>query len=160
PTAPFAAATQPRGRITRFFGPAALAALVAAVVLVVSNPPQTIGNHDKSAKSAHKKTRKLRPYWIVRQGDTLANISAKTGLSLAHLEAYNPTVDPQSIMPGERLLLWSPPPKPRPKPLGPRFWRVRPGESFGSIAASTGINITLLQRLNPGLRPSTLQPGD
>jgi hypothetical protein len=40
------------------------------------------------------------------------------------------------------------------------FWVVRPGESFGSIAASTGINIVALEQLNPTLKPASLQPGD
>jgi LysM repeat protein len=96
----------------------------------------------------------------VRQGDTVASIADRTGLSVGQIEAYNPTVDPQSIMPGERLLLRAHPPKPRTKPPGPRFWTVRSGESFGSIAAATRIDITLLERLNPGLKPSALQPGD
>jgi LysM repeat protein len=37
---------------------------------------------------------------------------------------------------------------------------VRPGESFGSIAAKTGINLAKLEQLNPRLKPTTLQPGD
>lgn len=49
---------------------------------------------------------------------------------------------------GQRLNLWAHPPAPRPKPLGPRFWTVRAGESFGSIAAKTGIDLTKLEELN------------
>ena len=49
---------------------------------------------------------------------------------------------------------------PKAKPLGPRFWTVKPGESFGSIAAATHVDITKLEQLNPNLKPSTLQPGD
>ena len=52
------------------------------------------------------------------------------------------------------------PPLPRPKPPPPRSWTVRQGESFGSIAAKTGINLAKLEQLNPGLKPTTLQPGD
>jgi LysM repeat protein len=37
---------------------------------------------------------------------------------------------------------------------------VRPGESFGSIAAKTGINLAKLEQLNPRLKPTTLRPGD
>jgi LysM repeat protein len=37
---------------------------------------------------------------------------------------------------------------------------VRPGQSFGSIAAKTGINILTLEQLNPRLKPATLWPGD
>jgi LysM repeat protein len=37
---------------------------------------------------------------------------------------------------------------------------VRRGESFGLIAAKTGIGIDKLEQLNPRLKPTTLQPGD
>ena len=93
-------------------------------------------------------------------GETLTIIAHKTGLSINQLEARNPNVDPQSLIPGERLLLWRHPPRPKPKPPGPRFWTVKPGESFGSIAAATHVDITKLEQLNPNLKPSTLQPGD
>ena len=43
-----------------------------------------------------------------------------------------------------------------PKLPGPRFWTVRTGQSFGSVAAHTGINITKLEALNPKLKPTTL----
>jgi LysM repeat protein len=113
-----------------------------------------------SARSAQATPRNLPPYWTVRPGDTLTEISAKTGLSIQQLDAYNPNTDPQSLVPGQRLLLWPHPPAPRPKPLGPRFWTVRPGDSFGAIAAKTGINLAKLEQLNPQLKPATLQPGD
>ena len=93
-------------------------------------------------------------------GDTLTQIAQKTGVSVDQLEARNPQIDPQALFLGERLLLWRHPPKPRPKPLGPRFWTVKPGESFGSIAARTGINLTKLEELNPHLKPTALQPGE
>jgi LysM repeat protein len=96
----------------------------------------------------------------VRHGDTYAQISEKTGLTIAQLEAFNPNTDPLSLLPGQRLNLWRHPPAPRTKPLGPRSWTVRPGESFGLIAAKTGISLATLEQLNPGLKPTTLQPGD
>jgi LysM repeat protein len=133
---------------------------VAAIVLVVKHAPSIVGTHSGSTKTHHGKVRKIPPYWTVHPGDTLTTIAHKTGLTIAQLEARNPRTDPQALYVGERLLLWRHPPKPRPKPLGPRFWTVKPGESFGSIAASTGINITKLEALNPHLKPSTLQPGD
>ena len=93
-------------------------------------------------------------------GDTFDEISLKTGLSIDRLEAYNPDTNPESIVPGQRLNLWSHPPPPAPKPLGPLFWTVRSGQSFGSIAAQPGINLQELEQLNPRLKPATLQPGD
>jgi LysM repeat protein len=134
--------------------------LVGAVVLVVEHPPHTIGAHSKSPRTTHVKHRRVPPYWTVRPGDTLTVIAKQTGVSIAQLEARNPRTDPQSLFPGERLLVWRHPPKPRPKPPGPRFWTVKPGQSFGSIAASTGINITKIEALNPALKAATLHPGD
>jgi hypothetical protein len=46
------------------------------------------------------------------------------------------------------------------KPQRPRYWTIQTGESFGSIAAKTGIDITKLEELNPKLHPTTLQVGD
>jgi LysM repeat protein len=128
-------------------------------VLVVTHTPHTIGTH-RPSKAAHAKARRIPPYWTVKPGDTLTNIAHKTGLTVDQIEARNPNTDPQSLVPGERLLLWAHPPRHRPKPLGPRYWTVKSGQSFGSIAAATGINITKLEELNPHLKPSTLQPGD
>ena len=133
---------------------------MAAVVLVVVHAPRTFGTHPRAAKHVHGAVRKLPVYWTVHPGDTLTIISDKTGLTIGQLEAYNPNAAPQSLLPGERLLLRAHRPKPRPKPPGPRFWTVRPGESFGSIAAKTGINLAELEQLNPRLKPITLQPGD
>ena len=78
------------------------------------------------------------------------------------LQAFNPNVDSLAITPGERLNLWQHPPKPH-KPRatpGPMFWTVRPGQSFGSIAAATGISIVTLEQLNPTLKPASVQPGN
>jgi LysM repeat protein len=156
----FAPAPRPRSRIARFLAPAALAALVAAVVLIVTHPPGTGGTQPNAVKGRHTTVRRLPPYWTVHPGDTLTEISVKTGLSINQLEAYNPNTDPTNLVPGQRLLLWRHPPAPRPKPPGPLFWTVKPGESFGSIAAKTGISIVTLEQLNPHLKPATLQPGN
>jgi LysM repeat protein len=139
---------------------AALLAVVGAIVMVVEKPPQSVPTN--SGKAVRKPVRKLPPYWTVHPGENLTTIARKTGLSVTTLEGYNPAIDPQSLVPGERLNLWQHPPThhAKPKPLGPRVWTVRPGESYGSIAAKTRIGIVKLENLNPQLKPSALQPGD
>lgn len=134
---------------------------VAAVVVLIVRSAH-LGGQPVAHRPAATAPR-LPPYYTVQPGDTLAQISAKTGLSVALLQAYNPTVNPLALNPGERLNLWQHPPqpaKPKPKPPGPTFWNVQAGQSFGSIAASTGISITTLEQLNPNLKPSSVQPGD
>jgi LysM repeat protein len=155
-----AATPKRRPRLARFVAPVALAALVTTVVLVVMHPPGTLNGLSNTTRSGNAPVRKLPPYWIVQPGQTFAQIAQKTGLTIDQLEARNPQTDPYGLAPGQRLNLWRHPPAPRPKPLGPQFWTVRPGDSFGLIAAQTGINLTTLEQLNPRLNPATLQPGD
>jgi LysM repeat protein len=153
-------ARRPGRILARLLVPLVIIGIAAAVYLIVSS-----ANFDADQKSHQPAAavRRLPPYYRVRSGDTLAQIAAQTGLSVEVLQAYNPTVNPLALTPGERLNLWQHPPRPagpKPKPLGPMFWVVKPGESFGSIAASTHIDITTLEQLNPNLKPSSLQPGD
>jgi LysM repeat protein len=144
--------------------PLLLLGVAAAVFLIVSSPPGFLRNTGTGTgtrpPAAH---RRLPPYWTVRPGDSFAVIAARTGLSMDELQAYNPTVNSLALTPGERLNLWQHPPKPhlpKPKPPGPMFWTVRPGQSFGSIAAATGISIVTLEQLNPTLKPSSVQAGN
>ena len=134
----------------------------AVVVIIVRSPPQFLRAAPTHA-ARHAPARRLPPYWTVRPGDSLGLIAAKTGLSIDQLQVYNPSVNPNALTPGQRLNLWRyppQPPKPKTKPPGPMFWTVRLGQSFGSIAAATGINIVTLEQLNPRLKPVSVQPGD
>jgi LysM repeat protein len=157
-----ATATPPRSRLPRFVALLALAAVLSAVVLVVLTPTGTPDRRPPATKAPRPRApvHRRHPYWIVRPGNTLGLISQKTGLTVAQLEAFNHHTNPRSLVPGQRLNLWRHPPAPRRQPPGPRFWRVRTGDSFGSIAAKTGINLDRLEHLNPRVKPSTLQPGD
>ncbi len=90
-------------------------------------------------------------------------ISYATGLSIGQLEAFNPNANPQALVVGERLkLLAHPPPPPLAPatPPGPVYWMVQAGQSYGSIAAATGINMATLEQLNPQVPPNNVQPGD
>jgi LysM repeat protein len=159
-TVQLARTTSPSGRWLRYVAPAVLVIMLTVVIGVVVTIPGRSRAHHRAAAVSQGAVRKLPPYWIVRPGDTLSQISLKTRLSVAQLQAFNPDADPNNLIPGQRLNLWRHPPVPRPPPPGPMFWTVRRGESFGSIAADTGINIITLEGLNPKLKPTTLQPGE
>ena len=154
-----AEATQRPGRAPRYLASSALASLLAAIIVVVATSPGSSRPHSSPGRLPYRSVRRLPPYWTVRPGETYTQIAKKTGLTIDQLQAFNPRTDPRGLLPGQRVKLWLHPPPPRPKPL-PRFWIVRRGQSFGLIAAKTGINLVRLQRLNPGLKPTTLQPGD
>ena len=150
---------QDDSRTLRYLIPSGLVVLfVAIIVLVVTS----LGADQaaNSASSLDAITSKLPLYWTVRRGQTYSQIAQSTGLTVDQLMTFNPTTDPSSIVPGQRLKLRLHMPPPRSKPLGPRFWVVRSGDSFGSIAAKTGKNIVRLQQLNRRIKPENLQPGD
>lgn len=137
-----------------------LAILLLTIIVVAVT---SLGAGDKSADASAAqaaKTRKLPVYWTVHSGDSYVRIARKTGLTVEQLEAFNPYVDPSAIVPGQRLKLRAKVPKPKPKSLGPKYYTLRSGDSFGSVAAKTGKDITRLMALNPKLKPSKLQPGD
>ena len=48
----------------------------------------------------------------------------------------------------------------RPKPpSAKRFYVIRSGDTLGAIAAQLGTTVAVLLRLNPGVEPTTLTPG-
>ena len=142
----------------------AVLAVVGLLVAVVAVVVSTLGSGEPKAQATDPeraaKLRKLPVYWTVKRGDTYVRIAQKTGLTVGELEDFNPRVDPSTIQPGQRLKLRKKVPKPRPKPRGPKYYTLKPGDSYGSIAADTGKNITRLMRLNPKLKAKDLQPGD
>jgi LysM repeat protein len=134
--------------------------LVVALLLVgyvaVSMISGARSSPDATAAAA---ARHLPPFYVVKAGDSYSSIAQKTGLTIDQLETFNPRVDPTTIRPDQRLKLRLKVPKVH-KRLGPRFWTVKAGQSFGSIAAKTGKPIYRLRRLNPKLKPESLQVGD
>jgi LysM repeat protein len=133
-----------------------IVAVLAVGAFAVSQLNQTEAPNEANAAEIAK----LPPYWTIKDGQTYAQISAKTGLTIDQLETFNPHVNPASLLPGQKIKLREHVPPPPPKPLGPKFWKVRAGQSFGSIAAATGKPIGRLIALNKRLKPTALQPGD
>ena len=147
------------GRVLRVVIPLLIAALLVLIPVIVTSSLNGSEVDEEASAQRAEKLRKLPVYWKVRAGDTYEAIAARTGLTIEELEDFNPRVDPSTIQPGQRLKLRAKVPPPPPKRLGPKWWIVKQGESFGSIAAATGANILVLQRLNPKVKPEKMQPG-
>jgi LysM repeat protein len=94
---------------------AAVIALVGALlvfgVLVVTTGSDdgdngttgTEAEREAPSKGAAKAIRK--GVWIVRSGDTLAQISEETGIDVDELLQLNPDLDPQALIQGQRIAL-------------------------------------------------------
>jgi LysM repeat protein len=91
----------------------AVLALVAALVLVVVVVVTTSGGSDggKDGDAGKPKVSKVgrkavnKGVWIVQPGDTLGEISVKTGIDETTLLQLNPDLDPQALLEGQRIAL-------------------------------------------------------
>jgi LysM repeat protein len=103
----------PDRRSARFLAPLALIAFALVLVVLISS---TGGGGSKSSSTA-KATRttttttRARPpakprTYVVNPSDTsLDSIAAKTGVPTARLLVLNPALDPQTLVPGQRIKL-------------------------------------------------------
>jgi LysM repeat protein len=97
----------------RFLAPIVLAAVGVGIYLLVHTAlvkPHAVVTQSTTSihKTAHPGHRKPRPkYYVVKQGDTLSSIAAKTGVSQGRLGKLNPSVSapPYSLQTGQRLRL-------------------------------------------------------
>jgi LysM domain len=92
----------------------AVLALIAAVVLVavVVVTSHGGGDDDGGKGEGHKnhiskagRQAIHKGVWIVQPGDTLGEISLKTGIDETTLQALNPDLDPQTLLEGQRIAL-------------------------------------------------------
>jgi LysM repeat protein len=103
------------GKSARFLAPIALAAVGVGVYLIVHS---TLANHNPTSsrtsstiaigrRHAARKHHRQPKYYIVKSGDTLSQISSRTGVTVARLTTLNPVLlaSPNSLQTGQRLRL-------------------------------------------------------
>ncbi len=136
-----------------------LVAALAAVSVAVLTPVLLSGIGPAATPARGAPIAGLPPYWTVHEGDSYGVIAHETGLTVDDLEAFNPLVNPNAIVPGQTLKLRLHVPAPPRRPKGPVWATVHSGDTFDSIARRTHHSVEQLQRLNPKLHVATLQPG-
>jgi LysM repeat protein len=96
--------------LARYLAPLALAAVAVGTYEIVHTGLQTSRPAAASVtvvlgrRIAHPKPPKAK-FYVVRANDTLSEIAAKMGVSLAQLESLNPRLSPDSLSTGQRLRL-------------------------------------------------------
>jgi LysM repeat protein len=94
----------------RYLAPVALIAVAIAVLMIVlgrgtshhasaAAPPV----HQTTTAATHVAPKKR--FYVIKAGDSLSGIAAKTGVSIAKLERLNPSIDPNALQTGARILL-------------------------------------------------------
>ncbi len=94
----------------RYLAPLALVGILLAIGLVVraelrSNPRHPATPLISTSLAGTTTTGPPPTFYVVKQGDSLSTVAAKTGVPVGQLEALNPTVDPNVLHVGQRLRL-------------------------------------------------------
>ena len=82
---------------------------------------------------------------IVKRGETVAGLAAHYGTTAAELARVNGLANPNRIVVGSRLMI---PNAPGRAPAAGTTYRVRSGDTLGSIASRAGTTIAALVKLN------------
>jgi LysM repeat protein len=100
----------------RYVAPLALAATVTATYLIVHHTladkhsstttptvltTSTVAHRHGGAGSGSSKAK----FYVVKSGDSLSGIAAKTGVPMSTLERLNPHLNPNALQPSQRLRL-------------------------------------------------------
>ena len=89
--------------------------------------------------------------YVVNRGDTLSQVAADYGVSVARLRSDNGLLSDQALVPGQALEILIP----------QATYTVQPGDNLYSISGRTGVSILDLVRYNPVLAQGfPLYPGE
>lgn len=95
-------------------------------------------------------------FYTIQTGDTLFLIATRFDISVAALRAANPGLDPNRLVPGQRICI------PGAQSItcpGDNTYLIGPGETLSSIAEKFTVSAADILILNPGLRPSDFTQG-
>ncbi len=109
---------------------------------------------EKNTPSTQNKTTDEYLYHVVAPGESLAQIASQYGVSVGQLIEMNGLSDPQSIKPGQTLIVK----RISTTPSSTIYHTVKRGETLYSIAKKYGVNISKLREINH-LNNRSLTPG-
>lgn len=93
----------------------------------------------------------------MQRGDTLYRLARQGNVPLLRLQRFNPGVDVTQLRVGQRLLM--PTTQERAPGSGAYRYQIRPGDTYGNIAAHFGTSVARISAANPGLDPRSLRVG-
>ena len=104
---------RPPNQIARIAAVVALVTVFTVIALTVATSGDDSGGGDSSGTGQLTTTKPTaqgeraleKGYYVVKRGDTLAQIAENTGLDVDNIEALNPNLDPQVLTPGQHVRL-------------------------------------------------------
>lgn len=91
--------------------------------------------------------------YTVQEGNTLWGIANFFGTTVEEIAALNTIEDDEMIYPGQVLTI------PVEKPIPPKYYAVRPGDTLYSIAKRYGLTVNGILCMNRLANPNLIYPG-
>ncbi len=98
-------------------------------------------------------------YYIIQEGDTLAEIAQRFDTTAENLLRLNENLDPLNLTVGRRICVISRTFQPVVCPLGTLPYNVNPGDTLSIIAKKFNTDTAALLAFNPDVDPNNLIPG-
>jgi LysM repeat protein len=97
----------------RYLAPVALAATIAGTYVIVHNTLNATkstsitqsATRPQTKSVPHHRAAGVTRFYVVKAGDNLSSIAAKTGVALTTIESLNHNLDPNALQTGQRLRL-------------------------------------------------------
>ena len=93
-------------------------------------------------------------FYAMRRGDTLLRVARRHGLALADLLEANPYLNPNSVAPGQVIVL-----PPSARLLNESGYTLADGEGLFDVLRKFGMDVTTFCALNPEINPMNVRPG-
>lgn len=99
--------------------------------------------------------------YTIQPGDTFYSLAIRYGTTVAAIQAANPGVNPNALVPGQQICIPVPPtstPTPVPCPGG-FLYTIRAGDTLYALAIRYNTTVAAIVAANPGLDPNSLVVG-
>jgi LysM repeat protein len=136
---------------------------VAAIAAAngIRNPNRVVAGRRLTVPGAGASSGGSGGSYVVRRGDTLGAIAARSGTSVAAISALNGIADPARIIAGRRIRIPSAGSAPASSsaPAPGRSYRVRSGDTLSAIATRNGASAAAIAAMNGLADPDRLAAG-
>ena len=97
--------------------------------------------------------------YIIREGDSIASIAARFGVTSAQILERNPYIDPENLIVNQPICIPDGESCVGCCPAGYRSGTVRYGQTYADILIENDVSYQAFRQANPQLSPTALSPG-